>query len=434
MSASFTLIGTAVFAVLLAGYIAQKYGLPPPAPKIAGIDLGTTFSSIGIYQAVSGDTDILADVLGKKSVPSVVGFLANGTVLVGTLAVEQQEVNPQNTIYDAKRFIGKQFKEGDAQFEADRKRYPFTIKLDSEGFAYFEIRIDSGLRRLTPEDIGFIIIKYLRETAEKKYQTKIAQLVISVPAEFDELQRNRTRKAAELAKMEVRRVISEPTAAAMAYGLHKKPNVEYVIAVDLGGGTLDVSVLWIQSGTFVTQAMAGNNRLGGQDFNDRVQKMIRTKVEENFGRKLDNKEDLQQLRLAIEAAKIQLTSLPEAWIRLNLKSLGTFEYLLTRREFEKVNEELFASIVKPIRAALEDCELQVGDIDEIVLVGGSTKIPKVRQIVGSFFGKAPNYGIEPELAVVTGAAVQAGVIGGGWPLQVAAMELPITKRKRHVYL
>jgi stress 70 chaperone-associated protein len=306
--------------------------------------------------------------------------------------------------------------------------------LDSEGFAYFEIRTDSGVRRLTPEDIGSIIIKYLRETAEKKYQTKIAQLVISVPAEFDELQRNRTRKAAELAKMEVRRVISEPTAAAMAYGLHKKPNVEYVIAVDLGGGTLDVSVLWIQSGTFVTQAMAGNNRLGGQDFNDRVQKMIRKKVEENFGRKLDNKEDLQQLRLAIEAAKIQLTSLPEAWIRLNLKSLGTFEYLLTRKEFEKVNEELFASIVKPIRAALVDCELQVGDIDEIVLVGGSTKIPKVRQIVGSFFGKAPNYGIEPELAVVTGAAVQAGVIGGGWPLQVAAMELPITKRKRHVYL
>jgi stress 70 chaperone-associated protein len=127
MSASFTLIGTAVFAVLLAGYIAQKYGLPPPAPKIAGIDLGTTFSSIGIYQAVSGDTDILADILGKKSVPSVVGFLANGTVLVGTLAVEQQEVNPQNTIYDAKRFIGKQFKEGDPQFEADRKRYPLPL-------------------------------------------------------------------------------------------------------------------------------------------------------------------------------------------------------------------------------------------------------------------------------------------------------------------
>ncbi|KAH7727206.1 dnaK protein [Aphelenchoides avenae] len=278
-----------------------------------------------------------------------------------------------------------------------------------------------------------MIVRYLRTYAEEKYGTRIRQLVISVPAEFDQDQRNATGRAAELAGMEVRRIVSEPTAAAMAYGLHKKSNVEFVIAVDMGGGTLDVSVLWIQGGVFVTQAMAGNNRLGGQDLNERIQRVIAQKIRDHFGKELEAKEDIQQLRLAIEAAKIELSTLREAWIRLNLHELGKYNYLLTRDEFESVNADLFESILEPVRAAMEDCNLKPSDIDEIVLVGGSTRIPKVRQVVGSFFGKAPNYGIDPELAVVTGAAVQAGVIGGGWPLQVAAMELPVARRKRHVF-
>lgn len=434
MSASFTIIGTAIFAVLAAGYIAQTYyKLPPPPPRIAGIDLGTTFSSVGIYQAVTGDTDIIPDARGKRSVPSVVAFLPNGTVLVGTSAVEQQELNPKNTIYDAKRFIGKTFKEGDLQFEADRRRYPFTIGLEENGSAYFVVETDKGTKKISPEEVGAMIVRYLRTYAEEKYGTRIRQLVISVPAEFDQDQRNATGRAAELAGMEVRRIVSEPTAAAMAYGLHKKPNVEFVIAVDMGGGTLDVSVLWIQGGVFVTQAMAGNNRLGGQDLNERIQRVIAQKIRDHFGKELEAKEDIQQLRLAIEAAKIELSTLREAWIRLNLHELGKYDYLLTRDEFESVNADLFESILEPVRAAMEDCNLKPSDIDEIVLVGGSTRIPKVRQVVGSFFGKAPNYGIDPELAVVTGAAVQAGVIGGGWPLQVAAMELPVARRKRHVF-
>uniref|UniRef100_A0A1I7XZP2 Heat shock 70 kDa protein 13 n=1 Tax=Steinernema glaseri TaxID=37863 RepID=A0A1I7XZP2_9BILA len=433
MSSTVSIIGSAVLALLLAGYMAQKYGLPPPPPKIVGIDLGTTFSSIGVYHAVTGDTEIIADDLGKRSIPSVVGFLANGSVLVGHRAVEQQEKNPLRTIYDAKRFIGKTFSEDDPQFIADKERYPFTIKLFENGSAYFEIPLSSSIKIVTPEEVGSIIISYLRNAAEKEKKTPIAQLVISVPAEFDDIQRNATAKAASLSGMEVRRIISEPTAAALAYGLHKKKGVEYIVVVDLGGGTLDVSVLWLQGGIFVTQAMAGNNRLGGQDFNDRVQHHLMDHIESKYGKKLEDKEDLQQLRMAIEEAKIRLTTFPKAVISLDLKDLDTFDYVLTRDQFEAINEELFDHITEPIAAALEDAHIGTQDVDEIVLVGGSTRMPRVRKLVGSYFKRTPNYGIDPELAVVTGASVQAGVIGGGWPLQVAAMELASKQRKRHIY-
>ncbi|EYC23882.1 hypothetical protein Y032_0014g2198 [Ancylostoma ceylanicum] len=458
------MIGGALLVVLIAGYIARQYGLPPPPPKIAGVDLGTTFSSIGIYHAVTGATTIIPDEIGKQSVPSVVAFLPNGTVIIGTRAVEQQEKNPQRTIYDAKRFIGRTFEKDNENFldycilkynqfyaiddessyfpeyctqfftlQADQKRYPFVVKLDDTGHAFFEIPLDSGTKKLYPQEVGALIIEYLRIATEKHLKTPLKQVVVSVPAEFGETQRNVTGKAAELAGMEVRRVISEPTAAALAYGLHKKKGVENVVVVDLGGGTLDVSVLWLQGGVFVTQAMAGNNRLGGQDFNDRVQKHILSALQKRFGSTVSDKEDLQQIRLEIEKAKIRLTTHPKATMNFELKEIGKWNYELRRDEFERLNEDLFKSIERPIEAALADANLEPSEVDEIVLVGGSSRIPRVRQIVGHYFGKAPNYGVDPELAVVTGAAVQAGVIGGGWPLQVAAMELPTKRRKRHFY-
>ncbi|KAL3994341.1 Hsp70 family protein [Acanthocheilonema viteae] len=434
MSLSLSLLGTSLLSLLLAGYFARKYGLPPPAPKIAAIDLGTTFSSIGIYQAVTGATDIITDETGRQSIPSVVAFLSNGTVIVGSKAVEQQEHNLLRTIYDAKRFIGRKLSEDDPQFQADRRRYPFKIELDAEGRALFVIPVDNNvIKKITPEEVGGIIINYLRKAAEKKYGNEIIQAVISVPAEFDDKQRNATVLALEKAGMESRRVISEPTAAALAYGLHKKKNVEYIVVVDLGGGTLDVSILWLQGGMFMTVAMAGNNRLGGQDFNDRVQNHLIQHIADNYGKVLDDKEDIQQLRLAIESAKIQLTTLPVTNIDLNLRSLGKMHYRLTRENFELLNEDLFESITEPIEAALNDAEIKASEIDEIVLVGGSTRIPRVRSVVGRYFGKAPNHGVDPELAVVTGASVQAGVIGGGWPLQVSAIELPVKRRKHHIF-
>uniref|UniRef100_A0A0R3RH60 Heat shock 70 kDa protein 13 n=1 Tax=Elaeophora elaphi TaxID=1147741 RepID=A0A0R3RH60_9BILA len=434
MSLSLSLLGTSLLSLLLAGYLTRKYGLPPPAPKIAAIDLGTTFSSVGIYQAVTGVTDIIADETGRQCIPSVVAFLPNGTVIVGSKAVEQQEHNPLRTIYDAKRFIGRKLSEDDPQFQVDRKRYPFKIELSADGLALFVIPLENNIvKKITPEEVGGIIINYLRKAAEKKYETKIIWAVISVPAEFDEEQRNATSLAVQKAGMESRRVISEPTAAALAYGLHKKKDVEYIAVVDLGGGTLDVSILWLQGGIFVTVAMAGNNRLGGQDFNDRVQNHLLQYIEENYGKALNDKEDIQQLRLAVETAKIQLTTLPVTNIDLNLRSLGKIHYRLTRDDFEFLNEDLFESITEPIKAALNDAEIKASDIDEIVLVGGSTRIPRVRSVVGRYFGKAPNHGVDPELAVVTGVSVQAGVIGGGWPLQVSAIELPVKRRKQHIF-
>uniref|UniRef100_A0A183CDE9 Uncharacterized protein n=1 Tax=Globodera pallida TaxID=36090 RepID=A0A183CDE9_GLOPA len=375
----------------------------------------------------TGETTVMKDLLGKRSIPSAVGFLSNGEIVVGTKAVEQQEMNPENTIYDAKRFIGRRFSKDDQQFEADRKRYPFTIKLDEEGFVYFEVQQRGKTRQIRPEEVGAIIVKYLRNMAEHHFNVNLPEVVISVPAEFDHIQRNYTSKAVGLAGMGVRRVISEPTAAALSYGLHSKKGVEYIVVVDVGGGTMDVSVLWLNNAVFVTQAMAGNNRLGGQDFNERIHRMLLRKIYEKNSRELTNREDVQQLRLAVEEAKLQLTALPETWIRLDFRSIGHFDYLLTRQEFEHENVDLFASIVHPIQAALDDCQIDARDVDEIVLVGGSTRIPRIRQIVGTFFGKSPNFGVDPELAVV------AGVVVNGWPLQVAAMELPFAKQKRHIY-
>jgi len=382
---------------------------------------------------VSGKTIVLTDKLGKQSIPSVVGFLQNGEILVGTRAVEQQETNPSNTIYDAKRFIGKSFKGRSNEIENDRKRYPFTIQIDGKGMAFFEVEQLGKIRRVSPEEIGSIIITYLRSIAHEQHGSDISEVVISVPAEFDAIQRNFTTNAVNLAKMGVKRIISEPTAAALAYGLHKKKGVEYIIVIDLGGGTLDVSVLWLNNAVFIAQAIAGNNHLGGQDFNERVRELILKKIQETTSEELINREDLQQLRLAIEEAKIQLTSLPETWIRLHFRQIGLFEYLLTRKDFEEVNSDLFESILEPVQAALDDCGLTPQDIDEIVLVGGSTRIPRIRRIIGTFFGKAPNYGVDPELAVVIGVAVQTGVVVNGWPLQVAAMEMPFTKQKKHIY-
>lgn len=415
-----------VFALVVAGYIAQSR-LPPPKPKIVGIDLGTTYSCVGVYQAISGHVDILMNENHAKVIPSIVAF-NDKEVLVGHRALVQAEINPKSTIYDAKRFIGKKFTK--EELRNLKKLYQFKIDEDDKGNPFFVIEKEANRSYVSPVEIGGYVIKELRRMAEKNLSGIVTKAVMSVPAEFNIHQRNATIKAAELAGIKVLRVINEPTAAALAYGLHKKTGVNNVMVVDLGGGTLDVSLLNIQGGMFVTMGMAGNNRLGGQDFNERLMGYLFSLIKDRFNQELTNSEDIQRLRQEVEAAKINLTTQSEVVIHLPLRSLKSgknlaiFEELLTRHTFEKITKDLFQKVLQPIKRVLKEVDLPKTAVDEVVLVGGSTRIPKVRQMIKEFFnGKPPNVSIDPELAVATGVAIQAGIIGGMWPLQVSAIEI-----------
>lgn len=370
----------------------------------------------------------MANENGSKVIPSVVAFTKNG-VLVGRRALDQAELNPKSTIYDAKRFIGKKFSKEDLQKLSSL--YQFKITSDEKDNPMFVVETLGNQTLVSPEEIGASILKELKRTAEKNISRSVNQAVMSVPAEFDMAQRNVTIKAAALAGIKVVRLINEPTAAAMAYGLHKKGGVSNVMVVDLGGGTLDVSLLNIQGGMFVTMAMAGNNRLGGQDFNIRLMSYLLAVINSRFGEELINAKDIQRLRQEVESTKINLTSEEEVVVRLPLpslnqgKKLAIFEEKISRLTFEKLNEDLFQKVLEPVERVLKEVDLPKEEVDEVVLVGGSTRIPRVRELIAKYFnGKKPNVSIDPELAVATGVAIQAGIIGGMWPLQVSALELP----------
>lgn len=423
MSSSFIILGTSILAVLLAGYFAQKY-LPPPKPKIVGIDLGTTFSCVGVYHAVSGAVDILEAQDGHQCIPSVVAVSEEG-FLVGYKAVAQSEHNPKNTIYDAKRFIGKKYTA--EELTQAQKRYPFKLEADEYGMVRYVFNVNKTELRMSPEEIGSVIVKFLKNVAERNLTAPVTKCVMSVPAEFDEMQRNYTKKAGSIAGLEVWRVINEPTAAALAYGLHTKPELKTVLVVDLGGGTLDVSLLRVQGGMFLTQGMAGNNRLGGQDFNLRLYNYVKDLLETKFNLQITDKEDLQALRLAVEQVKINVTHHDSSTLKLFLHSLGKHSHIketITRAKFEELNKDLFVKVLDPIRTVLEATHLEKEDIDEIVLVGGSTRIPMIRNLIREFFRKELNTHVDPELAVAMGVSIQAGIIGGMWPLKVSAVELP----------
>lgn len=419
MAGEVSLIGSVVLALLLAGYLGQQY-LPPPKPRVLGLDLGTTFCSVAVFQPGSGQVEVIPDEENRRSIPSVVAFTSS-SVLVGHEAVEHSQENPQNTIYDAKRFIGKRFQTEVLQQESSR--YPFKV-LSNNGSAEFQISVN-GTFSVSPEWVGSRLLLRLRTMAERHLGVSVQSAVISVPAEFDENQRNATVKAANLAGLQVLRVISEPTAAAMAYGLHKV-DVVNVLVVDLGGGTLDVSLLLKQGGMFLTRAMAGNNQLGGQDFSQRLLTFVSQRVQEDLGAP-PLKEDLYRLHLAVEEAKLNLTVRELTTLRLRLRG-GASEVLftlnITRAQFEQVNEDLFQKVLSPVVSVLSEGGLDRSEVDEVVLVGGSTRIPRIRQIITDFFGKVPNTSVDPDLAVVTGVAIQAGIMGGAWPLQVSAIEVP----------
>lgn len=453
MSGEMTILGSAILTLLLAGYLAQQY-LPMPTPKVIGIDLGTTYCSVGVFHAGTGEVKVIADSSGHQSIPSMVSFTEND-VYAGYEALELADSNPQNTIYDAKRFIGKIFTPEELERESDR--YPFKV-LYKEGDAVYSIKTNETFT-VTSEYISSQLLLKLKKMAEEYLGLPVSKAVISVPAEFDQRQRNYTVKAANLAGLDILRVINEPTAAAMAYGLHKV-DVYNVLVVDLGGGTLDVSLLNKQGGMFLTRAMAGNNKLGGQDFNQRLLQYLYDNIYSTYGSLPPLKEEIHRLRQSVEAVKLNLTLHNSSWVRMPL-TLPTrqqgkaeqqsqkvrpkegasvreeerqndrsniqrvhFEAEISRKLFEHLNEDLFQKILVPIERVLKEGHLQKDEVDEIVLVGGSTRIPRIRQVIRDYFDKEPNTSVDPDLAVVTGVAIQAGIVGGSWPLQVSAIEIP----------
>ncbi|XP_037312987.1 heat shock 70 kDa protein 13 [Pungitius pungitius] len=428
MSGEISMIGSVILALFLAGYLGQQY-LPPPKPKVIGLDLGTTFCSVGVFHPGSGEVEVIADEEGRRSIPSAVSFTATA-VLAGHEALELADDNPQNTVYDAKRFIGKIFEPG--VLEQESARYPFKV-INNNGSAEFLLSTNHTFT-VSPEFIGSRLLLKMRKMAERHLDARIQKAVISVPAEFDERQRNFTVRAANLAGLEILRVINEPTAAAMAYGLHKV-DVSNVLVIDLGGGTLDVSLLNKQGGMFFTRAMAGNNKLGGQDFSQRLLQYTIERAQQEFGVPPALKEDIHRLRQAVEAAKLNLTLQASATVSVPLR-LGApagseaaaapvlFRAAITRQLFEELNEDLFQKILAPVETVLAEGRLEKADVDEIVLVGGSTRIPRIRRLISEYFGKDPNTSVDPDLAVVTGVALQAGIMGGSWPLQVSAIEIP----------
>ncbi|XP_046848940.1 heat shock 70 kDa protein 13-like [Xenia sp. Carnegie-2017] len=433
MSSGFGLLAVGLLGLIVAGYIAQSR-LPPPKPKIVGIDLGTTYSCIGAYEAITSKVFIFPNKHGKNTMPSIVSFTNEG-VKVGQNALAMAEIIPRSTVYDAKRFIGKNFTQ--PEIDEISKLYQFKIAMYDNGLAYFKVDNKGLEREVTPEEIGSYIIKELVHDAQMNLSRIITKAVMSVPAEFDKSQREATKQAAKLAGIEVLRIINEPTAAALAYGLHEHSHINYVIVVDLGGGTLDVSLLNIQGGMFVTMAMAGNNRLGGQDFNNRLFHYILKTMKEKHGELDLSSEDLQRLQHIVESVKINLTTNYVVPIQMPLAllsnggSIGAFEMNITRSTFEKLNHDLFEKSLDPLKKVLEVTELNKNEIDEIVLVGGSTRIPKIREIIKNFFdGKEPNVAIDPELAVATGVSIQAGILGGAWPLHVSAIEIQNEQLKK----
>ncbi|NXF85604.1 HSP13 protein, partial [Eubucco bourcierii] len=443
--------GSAILALLLAGYLAQQY-LPMPTPKVIGIDLGTTYCSVGVFLPGTGQVKVITDENGHNSIPSIVSF-TDRDVYVGYDGLELADSNPQNTIYDAKRFIGKIF--SSEELKSESSRYPFKV-FNNNGSAEFSVTTNETFH-VTPEYIGAQLLLKLKRMAEDSLGMPISKAVISVPAEFDERQRNCTIKAANLAGLNILRVINEPTAAAMAYGLHKA-DVFNVLVVDLGGGTLDVSLLNKQGGMFLTRAMAGNNKLGGQDFNQRLMLYLYDQLHQTYGSLPMRKEEIHRLRQAVEAVKLNLTVHEAATLRVSLtlperrltkevpenevktstdlKNFGDtpkvennfvnvlFETEISRKLFEMLNEDLFEKILVPIEEVLREGHLNKAEVDEIVLVGGSTRIPQIRKVIRDFFGKEPNTSVDPDLAVVMGVAIQAGIVGGSWPLQVSAIEIP----------
>ncbi len=376
--------------------------------KIIGIDLGTTNSCVSVMEG--GEPVVIANDEGRRTTPSVVAFLKNGERKVGDPAKRQAITNPQNTISSVKRFMGRRFNEVASELSLASYK---VVKGDND-----TVRVQIEDRMYTPQEISAMVLQKMKKTAEDYLGTEVTDAVITVPAYFNDAQRQATKEAGEIAGLNVRRIVNEPTAAALAYGLDKK-NIEQKIAVfDLGGGTFDISVLDLGDGVFEVKSTNGDTHLGGDDFDKVIMDFLADEFKNQEA--IDLRKDpmaLQRLKEAAEKAKVELSSSSETEINLPYITAveGVPKHLvlkLTRAKFESLADSLFARCLKPCEAALKDAGYTTSQIDEVILVGGSSRIPKVQELVEKFFGKKPNRSVNPDEVVAIGAGIQGGVLTG----------------------
>jgi len=376
--------------------------------KIIGIDLGTTNSAVAYM--VAGKPEIIANAEGNRTTPSVVAINKAGERLVGQVAQRQRVTNAKNTIYGVKRLIGRKF--GDKEVQKDIDIMPYEIVKKGDGVA-----VKMGDKEYTPEEVSAMILSKLKADAEAFLGEKVTEAVITVPAYFDDSQRQATKDAGKIAGLEVKRIINEPTAAALAYGLESKKD-EKIAVFDLGGGTFDVSILELGDGVFEVKSTNGDTHLGGEDFDNRIVNFFLEEFKKESG--IDLKGDnaaMQRLKDEAEKAKKELSTTNETDINLPFLTADAdgpkhFEYKLTRSKLEELVKDLIDGVAKPVEAALKDAGLKTTDIDEIVLVGGMTRMPAVVEKVKQLFGKEPLKGVNPDEVVAIGAAIQGGVLAG----------------------
>ncbi|KAK6620762.1 hypothetical protein RUM43_011057 [Polyplax serrata] len=396
--------------LLVAAFCAAKDDKNPDVGTVIGIDLGTTYSCVGVYK--NGRVEIIANDQGNRITPSYVAFTTEGERLIGDAAKNQLTTNPENTIFDAKRLIGREWT--DSAVQHDIKYFPFKVK-EKNSKPHIEVSTSQGNKLFAPEEISAMVLGKMKETAEAYLGKKVTHAVVTVPAYFNDAQRQATKDAGTISGLVVMRIINEPTAAAIAYGLDKREGEKNVLVFDLGGGTFDVSLLTIENGVFEVVSTNGDTHLGGEDFDQRVMDHFIKLYKKKKGKDIrkDNRA-VQKLRREVEKAKRALSSSHQ--VRIEIESFfegDDFSETLTRAKFEELNMDLFRSTMKPVQKVLEDADMNKKDVDEIVLVGGSTRIPKIQQLVKEFFGgKEPSRGINPDEAVAYGAAVQAGVLTG----------------------
>ena len=377
--------------------------------KILGIDLGTTNSAMAVMEG--SEPEILVNAEGDRTTPSVEGFRKDGERVVGKAAKNQAVTNPENTVSSVKRFIGRSF----AETADEQSKVSYKVKAGKDGRTV----VDIDGKDYTPEEISAMVLQKLKNDAEKQVGSPITQAVITVPAYFNDAQRQATKDAGKIAGLEVLRIINEPTAAALAYGLDKTNKDEKILVFDLGGGTFDVSILELGDGVFEVAATAGDNQLGGDDWDHRVIDWLADKfAKDNGGIDLRNdKMALQRLKEAAEKAKMELSSTTQANINLPFITADAtgpkhLDYTLTRAEFESITKDLLDRCRKPVEQALRDAGMSQGEIDEVILVGGSTRMPAVQELVKRMTGKQPNMSVNPDEVVAMGAAVQGGVLAG----------------------